>query len=486
MTNDGSGTVTVIDGATNATTTIPAGLSPHAVAVNPVTNKIYVANVSGNNVTVIDGATNATTTVTAGTSPWDAAVNPVTNQIYVTNAFGSSVTVIDGATDTSTTVAVGVQPYALAVNPVSNKIYVANGANNNVTVIDGATNSTTTVVVGTVPCAVAVNPVTNKIYVANRDSNNVTVIDGATNATSTVTNRIYVTNGVSNSVTVIEEQNVQSIPLQATITPLAGDITGSLTPTFSFGASSAFTPFAPPPDNLLFQADTWQGPWVAATNQGGGNFSGTTPTLQPGFHILYAYATDGQEATSTITRTQNSPLISNIAAYGLLVSPASAPAVSLSATSLSFGNQLVSTASAAQTVTVSNGGGAPLVITTVLLGGTNPGDFSMTENCSNATLAPSGNCTVSVTFTPSLLGPESAAITITDNDNDVAGSTQIISLTGNGTGTPAISFSATSVIFAGNPLGVNCPTKDVTVTNTGNVPLGITAITPSAPFSETN
>ncbi len=40
------------------------------MAVNPVTNKIYVANSSGNNVTVIDGATNSTTTVTAvGSGP---------------------------------------------------------------------------------------------------------------------------------------------------------------------------------------------------------------------------------------------------------------------------------------------------------------------------------------------------------------------------------------------------------------------------------
>ena len=55
--------MTVIDGATNATTTVTAGsATPWAVAVNPVTNKIYVANYGSNNVTVIDGATNATTT----------------------------------------------------------------------------------------------------------------------------------------------------------------------------------------------------------------------------------------------------------------------------------------------------------------------------------------------------------------------------------------------------------------------------------------
>ena len=78
--------MTVIDGATNATTTVAAGTEPLAVAVNPVTNKIYVANRrSGNNVTVIDGATNATTTVPSGTHPEAVAVNPVTNKIYVAN-----------------------------------------------------------------------------------------------------------------------------------------------------------------------------------------------------------------------------------------------------------------------------------------------------------------------------------------------------------------------------------------------------------------
>ena len=54
------------------------------MAVNPVTNKIYVANDGSSNVTVIDGATNSTTTVAAG-NPYAVAVNPVTNKIYVAN-----------------------------------------------------------------------------------------------------------------------------------------------------------------------------------------------------------------------------------------------------------------------------------------------------------------------------------------------------------------------------------------------------------------
>ena len=55
--------MTVIDGTNNSTTTVAAGIYPDAVAVNPVTNKIYVTNRGSDNVTVIDGSDNSTTTV---------------------------------------------------------------------------------------------------------------------------------------------------------------------------------------------------------------------------------------------------------------------------------------------------------------------------------------------------------------------------------------------------------------------------------------
>jgi YVTN family beta-propeller protein len=226
--NDGDSSVTVIDGATNATTriTVAVGSNPRAIAVNPVTNKIYVACYkwysTDGSVTVIDGATNmSTSTVDAWYHPDALAVNTVTNRIYVASLDGSYVTVIDGATNGTATVATGTKPWAVAVNPVTNKIYVANYNSNNVTVIDGATNTTTTVGTGTGPYAVAVNPVSNKIYVANYNSvsNIVTVIDGATNTTTAVTvgqkpcalavnpvtKTIYVANSGDSSVTVIME-----------------------------------------------------------------------------------------------------------------------------------------------------------------------------------------------------------------------------------------------------------------------------------------
>jgi YVTN family beta-propeller protein len=59
--NFASSTVTVINGVTNANTTLSVGPGPDAIAVNTATNTVYTANTGGNTgtVTVINGATAA-------------------------------------------------------------------------------------------------------------------------------------------------------------------------------------------------------------------------------------------------------------------------------------------------------------------------------------------------------------------------------------------------------------------------------------------
>ena len=77
--------------------TVGVGTEPTAAAVNSATNKTYVVNEfcpsspcpSPGTVTVIDGVTDATTTVPVGVNPFAIAVNPVTNQIYVANNCGN-------------------------------------------------------------------------------------------------------------------------------------------------------------------------------------------------------------------------------------------------------------------------------------------------------------------------------------------------------------------------------------------------------------
>jgi YVTN family beta-propeller protein len=242
---------------------------------------------------MIDGATNATNIVAAGSGPNSLAINPYTNKIYIANQGDNTVTVIDGATNITASVPTGGSPFSVGVNPVTNKIYVANGATNNLTVIDGATNTTTTVAAGLSPTFVAVNPVTSKIYVSNFAN-----------------------------VTVLSEEQVQAIPLTTTISALPNNQTNSSNAAFIFSTSATFSPVAPPVDGVYYQLDTWQGRWTRATVAPAG-FVGVVGPLSAGIHILYAYATDGQDAPGSFQgNSNNSPVIGSITAYVFLCAPA--------------------------------------------------------------------------------------------------------------------------------------------------------------------
>ncbi|HEX9116280.1 MAG TPA: hypothetical protein VGA61_09450 [Anaerolineae bacterium] len=181
----------------------------------------------------------------------------------------------------------GMDPAAVAVNPVTNKIYVANAISNDITVIDGATNATTTLAAGSQPMAVAVNPVTNKIHIAN---------------------------SISNNVTVIEEQQANPAPPATTIQPLPDNRTKSAAPLFAFDASTTTT--GVPVRDVSYQIDTRTGPWQRAVpTQVSGRWQGRVVPQLAGVHILYAYAADGQEATSINTGEGSSPIIGSITAY---------------------------------------------------------------------------------------------------------------------------------------------------------------------------
>jgi len=196
-----SAAVAVIDGATNAIGMIPdrRAINSMAIAVNPFTDKVYVAN-HGNtggvltattnfgSISVIDGPTHSALNIvdSRASVPHAVGVNPLTNKVYVGNA--RNVTVVDGATNAFVTTAdssgTSIQNVLdtrnLAVDVSMDRVYVANRSSSNITVIDGPTYATTTIAdpLALGPHAVAVNTVTGRIYVANYDSNNVTVIDG--------------------------------------------------------------------------------------------------------------------------------------------------------------------------------------------------------------------------------------------------------------------------------------------------------------------
>ena len=80
----------------------------------------------------------------------------------------------------------------------------------------------------------------------------------------------------------------------------------------------------------------------------------------------------------------------------------------------------------AQTVILTNNRKTSLAISSITVGGTDPGDFSAKSNCGTSRKA-GWDCTISVTFTPTVTGARSATLSIKD-----AVGTQTVSLSGTG------------------------------------------------------
>jgi Abnormal spindle-like microcephaly-assoc'd, ASPM-SPD-2-Hydin len=92
-----------------------------------------------------------------------------------------------------------------------------------------------------------------------------------------------------------------------------------------------------------------------------------------------------------------------------------------------FGQQPVNATSLPATVTLTNNGSDPLVISKIVMSG----DFSETDTCGTlpATIAAGASCTLSIQFTPSQVGKGTGTLTITDNAGN---GQQSITLTGLG------------------------------------------------------
>ena len=110
----------------------------------------------------------------------------------------------------------------------------------------------------------------------------------------------------------------------------------------------------------------------------------------------------------------------------------SRPAVSLTPSSLAFGSQLLNTHTdaAQKTVSLTNTGDAHLRIDDVRIRGTAATDFELVaERCTGDLYLVTEGCSVRVAFSPTLVGPRSATLRITDN---APGSPHDIPLSGTG------------------------------------------------------
>lgn len=103
--------------------------------------------------------------------------------------------------------------------------------------------------------------------------------------------------------------------------------------------------------------------------------------------------------------------------------------VKLEPKGVNFGDQMVGTKSSPIGIELTNVGTTSLSISGIAIKGTDPGDFSQTNNCGNSVPA-GGHCTIKVQFVPQAKEPRSATLTVSD---DGGGSPQTVALAGTGT-----------------------------------------------------
>jgi hypothetical protein len=163
--------------------------------------------------------------------------------------------------------------------------------------------------------------------------------------------------------------------------------------------------------------------------------------------------------------------LSNTTTLSLTVNPSvTGPAVTLSPTSLAFGNVVLGVTSAGKNVTFTNTGGATLNISNIATGG----DFALitsTKPC-GSTLAAGKSCIIKVTFTPTQLGARTGNLTITDNASN---SPQTVPLSG--TGNPQATLIPATATYAAQKVGTTSAAKVFTLANKQSVALN--SIVPS-------
>jgi hypothetical protein len=150
--------------------------------------------------------------------------------------------------------------------------------------------------------------------------------------------------------------------------------------------------------------------------------------------------------------------------------------VSLSPTSLAFGNQPIDVSSTTQSVILSNTGNGTLSITSLVLAGTNASDFAQTNTCGSA-LAAGANCTIVVWFTPSVAGTEAASLSISNN---ASGSSQTVSFSGTGIHDVILSWVASTtpgVVGYNVYRGITSGGESTTPLNSSPVAAGCTSTT---------
>lgn len=179
----------VQDHTITAQITVPGGVHPQGIVVNPANQMAYIANQLSGTITVLDSTNQVVKVIQLQpsfpgfSSPVALTVNSKSTSskygyVYVACSVSNTIAVIDLSLNVAATIEAGVRPVALAFNPVNRLVYVANLVSDNVSVFNAETFAVvpaSPLATGQDPIGVGVNPVNGEIYIANSLGNTISV-----------------------------------------------------------------------------------------------------------------------------------------------------------------------------------------------------------------------------------------------------------------------------------------------------------------------
>ena len=198
--------------------------------------------------------------------------------------------------------------------------------------------------------------------------------------------------------------------------------------------------------------------------------------------LAFAPAAAGNVAGTLLVRSNAADLSVAVTGAGT-TSPVARPQLSNSGP-LAFANTQVGQQSAAQRVTLANNGTGSLKIASLVLGGSNPGDFALAGSCAaDATLSPGANCTIDASFKPTAAGARSADMQLVTD----GGAQFTVRLNGNAsavpTPTPSLGLAPQAFDYGSTAAGGAGVVKRFTLSNTGSAALVLNGISFSGPFA---
>jgi Protein of unknown function (DUF1573) len=144
------------------------------------------------------------------------------------------------------------------------------------------------------------------------------------------------------------------------------------------------------------------------------------------------------------------------------------PSISLNPATLTYGTQPVATESAGQTVTVTNTGSAPLVVSQVAM----TGDFTETDTCTTAPIAVNQSCSIQIRFLPTAIGVRIGLLTVYGN---VSGGQATAALSGSGGAAAAIVLNPFTPTFPATAISATSPAQNITISNTSGTSVSLQA-----------